>query len=200
MGLDVDMDDVFERTERNRLLAADLFASLDDEQWRTPSLCAGWTVREVASRLLMPLELSFQTILLRFGTERGSLARTNDESSRALAARPTEEIVVRYAIVPVRVLHRLSWGLWAHSRTRACICGTRRGHSRWTYRRRCRTGGWRWVPRVGQGALRVRAEGAARRLVIARQRSGVELRRGCGRRRPQRGSGHGRLGPPRRAR
>src|SRR5699024_7559288 len=38
----------------NRRLAADMFDGLSDEQWRTPSLCAGWTVREVAAHLVPP--------------------------------------------------------------------------------------------------------------------------------------------------
>lgn len=35
--------------ERRRV--ADLLAGLDDEQWAAPSLCDGWTVREVGAHL-----------------------------------------------------------------------------------------------------------------------------------------------------
>jgi uncharacterized protein (TIGR03083 family) len=37
--------------ERNRL--ADLMEDLSDAEWRTPSLCTGWTVREVAAHLTL---------------------------------------------------------------------------------------------------------------------------------------------------
>jgi uncharacterized protein (TIGR03083 family) len=85
--------DLFARTAANRRLAADLFASLTDEQWATPSLCAGWTVRDVAGHLLMPLEMSFGAFLLRLVRERGSFDRTADRVSRELARRTTTEIV-----------------------------------------------------------------------------------------------------------
>jgi uncharacterized protein (TIGR03083 family) len=85
--------DLFTRTAANRRLAADLFASLTDEQWAIPSLCAGWTVRDLAGHLLMPLEMSFAAFLVRVARARGSLDRTADQVSRELARRPTTEIV-----------------------------------------------------------------------------------------------------------
>src|SRR5438045_749687 len=86
-------EDLFARTAANRRLAADLFASLTDEQWASPSLCAGWMVRDLAGHLLMPLEMSFTSFLLRLLRERGSFDRTADRASRQLAQRPTSEIV-----------------------------------------------------------------------------------------------------------
>ena len=60
----VDNDDVFRRTAANRRRAADLLAGLSPEQWRTPSLCAGWTIRELAGHLLMPMETSIPAFLV----------------------------------------------------------------------------------------------------------------------------------------
>ena len=56
MGIDSpsDAEAVYRIATANRLLAADMFADLTPEQWRTPSLCAGWTVREGASTRLTP--------------------------------------------------------------------------------------------------------------------------------------------------
>ena len=85
--------DLFARTAANRCLAADLFSSLTDGQWATPSLCAGWTVRDLAGHLLMPLEMSFGAFLLQLARERGSFDRTADRVSRELARRPTTEMV-----------------------------------------------------------------------------------------------------------
>jgi uncharacterized protein (TIGR03083 family) len=53
-------------TERTRLLH--VLDGLDEEGWGTPSLCAGWSVRDLVVHLLMPYELSatrFLAMLLR---------------------------------------------------------------------------------------------------------------------------------------
>lgn len=53
-------------TERSRLLG--VLEALDGDQWRSPSLCAGWSVRELVVHLLMPYELStarFLALMLR---------------------------------------------------------------------------------------------------------------------------------------
>ena len=86
---------VFQIATANRLLAADMFATLTPEQWRTPSLCAGWTVREVAAHLLEPLETEVGTLklLVYLVRYRGSLDRMVDDTARKVAARPTDELV-----------------------------------------------------------------------------------------------------------
>ncbi|MGY1787269.1 maleylpyruvate isomerase family mycothiol-dependent enzyme [Geodermatophilus sp. SYSU D00698] len=56
------------QTERTRLLH--VLDGLDEEQWDTPSLCAGWAVRDLVVHLLMPYELSaprFLLMMLRAG-------------------------------------------------------------------------------------------------------------------------------------
>src|SRR5919206_928997 len=69
-GMTTTRDDVDLRVrrERDRLLA--VLEGLDADQWRTPSLCAGWTVRDLVVHLLMPYELSvprFLALLVRSG-------------------------------------------------------------------------------------------------------------------------------------
>ncbi len=59
-----DAETVYRIATANRLLAADMFAALTPGQWRTPSLCAGWTVREVAAHLLEALETGVGTLKL----------------------------------------------------------------------------------------------------------------------------------------
>jgi len=49
----------FAAATAERLQAAAMFATLTPEQWRTPSLRAGWTVREVAAHLLQTVETTF---------------------------------------------------------------------------------------------------------------------------------------------
>ncbi|MET0524096.1 MAG: maleylpyruvate isomerase family mycothiol-dependent enzyme [Nocardioides sp.] len=57
------------RTEREALV--DLLVTLDDEQWTTPSLCAGWPVEDVAAHLawtpvFAPIEMSVMLVRARF--------------------------------------------------------------------------------------------------------------------------------------
>jgi uncharacterized protein (TIGR03083 family) len=73
------------RRERERLLA--VLEGLDDAGWRTPSLCTGWTVRDLVVHLLMPYELSVPRFLalmarsgFRFDRAADRWARTDDRS------------------------------------------------------------------------------------------------------------------------
>lgn len=43
---------ILERTRQERLSIADLFDGLTDEQWRTPSLCEGWTEVDMAADIV----------------------------------------------------------------------------------------------------------------------------------------------------
>ncbi len=90
----MDTDEILRIATRNRLLAADLFAALTPEQWATPSLCAGWTVREVAAHLI-PASGRFlgPRLLGAVIRYRGNLDRMVDEQARREAQRPTEELV-----------------------------------------------------------------------------------------------------------
>jgi uncharacterized protein (TIGR03083 family) len=87
-------EQIYAIATRNRLLAASMFAGLSDEQWRTPSLCEGWTVREVCAHLVPPKGglsvLSLAWDVIRF---RGNLERMVDATARRDAARPTDELV-----------------------------------------------------------------------------------------------------------
>lgn len=81
----------------NRLLAADMFEQLTPQQWATPSLCEGWTVREVAGHLLAPLESDFSwpTVLGVIVRYRGNLEKYVDDETRKRSARPTEQLVAQ---------------------------------------------------------------------------------------------------------
>ncbi|SED40083.1 TIGR03083 family protein [Nocardioides exalbidus] len=89
-----DHEHVYAAATRNRLLAADMFAGLTAEQWTTPSLCEGWTVREVCAHMV-PRDGGFEVLpLLRMVVKhRGNLARMVDVTAREDAQRPTGELV-----------------------------------------------------------------------------------------------------------
>lgn len=85
-------DELFAAATRNRLLAADMFASLDQEQWAVASLCSGWTVREVAAHLI-PHAGGVLALAAQVVRYRGDFDRMADASARRVAQRPTAEIV-----------------------------------------------------------------------------------------------------------
>jgi uncharacterized protein (TIGR03083 family) len=73
---------------------ADLLQGLTDEQWRTPSLCAGWSIRDVAAHVAMaPQPPGLGSMLAAGIRARGSFDRLNHDVAVRHAARPTERIV-----------------------------------------------------------------------------------------------------------
>jgi uncharacterized protein (TIGR03083 family) len=69
-GMTGTRDDVDLRVRRERERLLTVLEGLDAGQWRTSSLCAGWTVRDVVVHLLMPYELSvprFLALMVRSG-------------------------------------------------------------------------------------------------------------------------------------
>jgi uncharacterized protein (TIGR03083 family) len=61
------------QAESDRLAGA--LTSLPPEAWATPSLCAGWTVRDVLAHLCMPYDLSVRGLLPRLVAARFSFDR-----------------------------------------------------------------------------------------------------------------------------
>ncbi len=76
-----------------RLAFADLLDRLEPEQWATPSLCQGWTVREVAAHVTVGPSGSMREVAVAMLAARGNLARAMDSMAKKRAARPTEELV-----------------------------------------------------------------------------------------------------------
>src|SRR5690242_2990921 len=60
------MDDteVWSAVDQRRRAIVDLLAGLAPGEWETPSLCPGWTVKDVAAHLTMPLLTIRQFVLL----------------------------------------------------------------------------------------------------------------------------------------
>jgi uncharacterized protein (TIGR03083 family) len=66
--------------ERSRLSA--VLDGLDDAGWGTPSLCAGWSVRDAVAHLLMPYELSVPGFLAKLVAARFSFDTLADRWAR----------------------------------------------------------------------------------------------------------------------
>ena len=85
-------DDVDRRVRRERVRLLTVLEGLDADGWRTPSLCAGWTVRDLVVHLLMPYELSvprFLALMVRAGFR---FDRAADRWARA-DRRPPADVV-----------------------------------------------------------------------------------------------------------
>ncbi|MEQ3551804.1 maleylpyruvate isomerase family mycothiol-dependent enzyme [Pseudonocardia nematodicida] len=88
------MDDqaVFAAIARVRLRFADLIDSIDDDRLGTPSLCAGWAVRDVAGHLSIASAPSLPALLWAVLRAGGSYDRAMDRLSRDAGTRPVAEL------------------------------------------------------------------------------------------------------------
>lgn len=86
--------DHFALIARQRRNVADLLSSLDEGQWATPSLCAGWTVREVAAHILMPFQVKLPSLVVRMVKARGDFDRVADEFARSTGPATSPEALV----------------------------------------------------------------------------------------------------------
>ncbi|MFD3509540.1 maleylpyruvate isomerase family mycothiol-dependent enzyme [Nocardia sp. NPDC058666] len=76
--------------ERTELVA--LLRSLREQEWETPSLCAGWRVRDVVGHLLQDTlsPLSYAGVVVR---NLGSVNRTNNALAQSFSGLSTEQLV-----------------------------------------------------------------------------------------------------------
>lgn len=90
------MDDieVWSAVDRRRSAIVELLAGLPPTEWDTPSLCEGWTVRDVAGHLTMPLLTKRQLVGLAL-RHPGGTNRLIRDGSRELARRHDPDELVR---------------------------------------------------------------------------------------------------------
>ena len=89
----VDKDEGWRVVDERRVQIADILDGLGPEQWSTPSLCAGWTVRDVGAHLSIAATSSVREVLPWMLKSRGSFDRMIRDSAIDRARRPTDEIV-----------------------------------------------------------------------------------------------------------
>lgn len=77
-------------TERRALVAR--LREVPDDAWSAPSLCAGWTVREVLAHLATPFLVSVPA-MGRAVLRTRSLAGAMDVTARSVARRPVAELI-----------------------------------------------------------------------------------------------------------
>lgn len=79
------------RAEREDL--RDLLAGLGPEQWSAPSLCAGWSVKDVVAHMLSYEELGVRQLAERFVRGRLSVDRVNDIGLREYSTRTPAQLI-----------------------------------------------------------------------------------------------------------
>lgn len=85
--------DIWEMITGQRRQLADVLDGLDETQWRTPSLCTDWTVRDVAGHVITPFELGMAKLMLRLVGNGFNLNKTMAKTAKQFAQRPTSELV-----------------------------------------------------------------------------------------------------------
>ncbi|MEU1839427.1 maleylpyruvate isomerase family mycothiol-dependent enzyme [Micromonospora chersina] len=89
----MDRDEVWQTIDDERLSLADLLDDLSAKEWETPSLCAGWRVRDVAAHLTLAHAGTLSAIvwMLRAG---GNFNRMVRDSAIRQAELPVDQFAV----------------------------------------------------------------------------------------------------------
>ncbi len=87
--------DALRATREERLDLCAYLDTLASEQWRAPSLCPGWTVRDVVAHLTTSTTTTLRHVLFGMIRARGDFDRMEKERAAALARRFTPDDLVR---------------------------------------------------------------------------------------------------------
>jgi uncharacterized protein (TIGR03083 family) len=93
----MDDDEVWAVIDLQRARTADLLEQLSDEDWRQPSLCQGWTVRDVAAHLTLQ-QVGLGTgiaLAITHPQGLGSVNRMIQISARSRAERPVDQLIAQ---------------------------------------------------------------------------------------------------------
>lgn len=90
MRTGAEAEQTFAMVAAERRQLADLLDGLSQAQWDTPSLCAGWRVREVAAHLLMELTMPMPRLVLALARNRFDFDEVADQWARSEACADTD--------------------------------------------------------------------------------------------------------------
>jgi uncharacterized protein (TIGR03083 family) len=85
-------NEIWAAIDVHRVRTAELLERLSDDEWRYPSLCDGWTVRDVAAHLTLQ-QVRLGDALLEAVRHRGGMNRVIRGWARRQAELPREQIV-----------------------------------------------------------------------------------------------------------
>jgi uncharacterized protein (TIGR03083 family) len=92
----VDVDEVWRHTHEQRRALATLLRDLSYEEWAAPSLCEGWTVRDVAAHVMRSATVTPVEMAVALMWFRGRYNTLVAEDARSAAARPVAELVADF--------------------------------------------------------------------------------------------------------
>ncbi len=86
----MDVDDVWRSIDSERLSLADLIDDLSPAEWKAPSLCTGWLVRDVAAHLTQA-HMGYRDALVGAVRARGSFDRMIRDAALRIGPLPPDE-------------------------------------------------------------------------------------------------------------
>jgi uncharacterized protein (TIGR03083 family) len=89
-------EDVWQAVDAERAALAELLETLSVDEWKHPSLCPGWTVRDVAAHVISSPQATAGRVIVAMLSARGNFNRANFEQAKWWAARPVEQIIGDY--------------------------------------------------------------------------------------------------------
>lgn len=93
----METEQIWRYVDAERAALADLLSGLTEDEWSTPSVCPGWTVRDVAAHVISSPQARVLPVLTGMIRARGDFNRfVFQEARRAGAKYSGEEIVAQY--------------------------------------------------------------------------------------------------------
>jgi uncharacterized protein (TIGR03083 family) len=92
----MDKAQVWQVIHEERAALADILETLTPEEWEHPSLCEGWSVRDVAAHVISAPEAKVAQMAAALLRARGSFNRAAHDEAQHLSSRPTGQIVDDY--------------------------------------------------------------------------------------------------------
>ncbi|WP_432940031.1 maleylpyruvate isomerase family mycothiol-dependent enzyme [Kribbella sp. CA-253562] len=90
-------EEIWRYVDAERASLAELLSGLTADQWRTPSMCPGWTVQDVAAHVISSPQAKMLPVITGMARARGDFNRFVFEEARRAGARYSpEEIVAQY--------------------------------------------------------------------------------------------------------
>jgi uncharacterized protein (TIGR03083 family) len=92
----VDVDEVWRHTHEQRRALATLLRDLSEGEWAVPSLCEGWTVRDVSAHVMRSATVTPVEMAVALVQFRGRYNTLVAEDARRAARRPVAELVAEF--------------------------------------------------------------------------------------------------------
>ena len=89
------MNETWSFAGRARIEFADLVEQLDDTQWTTETLCAGWTAHDVLAHLVWHTEVTITSLARSMASARFNFAKPADRAATELAIRPPQQLLTQ---------------------------------------------------------------------------------------------------------